>query len=407
VTYFNKTASGNTVAIGTFPTGALTFSLAAGSTLTVQFSVAVPANTPRGFVFNNFVGVTLGSTLLLSNVATVKFHLPEQGEPADVVVGCHITPDREASDDEDNEIKFSCNLSNIGFGKAKAFRLIIPIDINLVVAYALFDHPGVWVSSIVLTGDQPYLVISAPDMESEDEMLSTIVFHPKPGKSLKGTKISLQAVSGWDDDGGAGKNGKSNTAFVTFGSSNVNVSNGSTLQFDQGTVTTVAQQKITYTTNAFEPDEGVATWLSKPDNTNLVLVHLRADHDGKILYIFDTTGLAPGSYLLVAYGERTKIQIISIIIIIVTSGTTSTASPTVTSTTTITPSPTVTTTLTVSPTVTSTGTVTVTVTPSPTVTTTLTVSPTVTGTSTITPSPTVTTTSTVTVTMQAVLPKQH
>jgi CSLREA domain-containing protein len=325
-TAFTGGGATNTATVGTFPTGALTFSLAAGNSLLITYDVTVPTNAAPGAEFFNQVTVTAsgvnGGAPFNSNIAKVRIPGGEKGQPADVVIKCKITPDREASEDEFNEIKLSCKLKNQGKGRAKALRLYIPIDISLVLGYALFSDPGIWVSEIVLTGPQPYIIVSMPDMDNSDgDGEAVIVFRPnKAMGSLKGKKVSLRPFAGWDDDDGPGKRGKGNGLVFVFGDSNVDVSGGDTQQFEQGNVTITLNQKIEFSSELFEPDEWVDFWVTKPDNTSLSLLRVRADANGKVLILFDTSGLGVGSYVFVGRGSRTEILLVSIIIIISSDG---------------------------------------------------------------------------------------
>lgn len=323
-TSFSPAAGANSVTVGTFPVGSLNFNLAAGSALTIQFDVAVPTKTPAGSEFTNQVTVTAAGinsgAPFNSNVAKVKIPSPEdsKGLPANIVVRCKITPDREASEDEFNEIKIKCKLQNLGKGRARGLRLRIPIDVSLVIGYAVFSNSNMWVSKIVLTGDSPYLLISVPDLDENQDMDSTVVFRPNvtPGKKLKGTKVMLRCDAQWDDDDKPGKKGKSNGMVFVFGDSNRDVSNGETLPFNQGNQTIEVNQKVEFDSDLFEPDEDVDFWVTQPDNTSLPLPRIRANQDGKVLILFSSVGLAPGIYVFVGRGNRSEILIVSVITII-------------------------------------------------------------------------------------------
>lgn len=327
-TTFSTVAPGNSVTAGTFPTGALTFNLVSGSSLTITFDVTVPANAAPGASFFNLATVTAagvnGGAPFNSNLAKVKLPGDDKGSPADVVLRCKITPDREASDDEGNEIKITCKIKNAGKGRAHGLRIFIPIDISLIVGYASFSDPRMWVSQIILTGDSPYILVSMPDMDEGEDMTSTIVFRPKheDGKSLKGKKVALRVNAGWDDDDGPGKKRKSNGLVFVFGESNKDVSGGDTQQFTQGDVTLEINQKIEFGSEQFEPDEIVTFWLTKPDNTSIPLPQGRADRDGKIIFLLDAAslGLSPGVFVFVGRGNRTEILVVSVVIILQVGG---------------------------------------------------------------------------------------
>lgn len=334
------TASGT----GAFDTGK--FSLPAGVPKPGSSSRVTATATPAAGPTSEFA-LNIGVVVLSDND-------DQEHPPADIIVQCKITPDREASDDAANEIKLTCKLKNVGRGKAKGLKFRIPIDINLVIGYATFSDPRMWVSEIILTGDSPSIVITVPDMDESNELESIIVFRPKivPGFSLKGTKIVLRGEADWDDDDGPGKKHKSNGMVIVFGSSNVDQSGGTTLPFNQGNVTVVVNQKVQFDSDLFEPDEIVDFWITKPDNTSIALFRGPANSDGKLFFVLDTSNLEPGIYVFVGRGNRTEILVVSVVIIISAGGNgTPTPSPSAT------PSPSPSASPSASPTVTTTPTV--------------------------------------------------
>lgn len=374
-TDFSSSDPTNSISVGTFPSGTLTFTLAAKTVLAIKYEVKVPA--PGGedeASFGNYVTASSADVNdgqpFKSNVAEIFIrYKDDDGSKSDVVVRCKITPDREASDDEGNEISLKCKLKNIGQGKAKKGKLVIPLDIHLILGYAQFSDPRIWVSEIILIGDKPCIVISFPDMDSNDgEVEAVIVFRPNRGMgNLRGTKVFLRTEIGWDVRGVPGKKNKSNGVFFIFGAVNVNVSGGDTIPFDQPNVVIELGKKVEISSELFEPDEFVDFWLTDSNDVSIAFPRGRANGEGKLLFLFDATGLTTGVFVFVGRGHRTQIQIVCIITIVVIGGG---GTPTPTATATISPSPTVT----------ATTTPTVTVTVSPTPTSTVTVSPTPTDT---------------------------
>ncbi|HEX2911578.1 MAG TPA: right-handed parallel beta-helix repeat-containing protein [Chloroflexia bacterium] len=361
-TKFSTTSAGNTVTPASFPAGPLTFNLAAGSNLVITYQVTLPVGVAKSQIFTNFVtatatGVNNGQPFN-SNIFKVIFGEEEEHEKADVVVSCRVTPDREADENEDNEITLKCNLHNMGRGKAKGLKLFIPIDPHLVVGYADFSMAGMWVSEIVLVGDTPHVTVTVPDMESDMEAQSVLVFRPYKGlgKSLKGIKVKFRTLVVFDDGVSTGNQDESNAVNFVFGDTNLN-SQG-TFQFNQVNVTVQVSQSISLDSDLFEPDEGIDFWITGPDNKSSGFPRGRADKEGKVVFVLSPLNLLPGTYVFVGRGLRTGIQVVCIVVVL-SDDATPTASPSPSATASVSP----TATASVTPTVT--GTPSGTVTPAP------------------------------------------
>jgi hypothetical protein len=292
---------------------------AAGTTGTIAVSgVTIPANG-NCTITVNVTSNTLGSwtntvtnmsttetgSITVNATATLLVAIEDENKPpADLIGKLRVTPDRMASTDASNEISYTFSVRNVERGTAEFVRLELPIDPNLVVGYTRFTNPNIYVSEITTNS----VKISIPPIENGKEMTGTVVFRPKLGITTE-TKIFTRFKLGYDDPAGAGRQRQSNgvTFMLSSSGANLNVSNGNVQLFSPNNVSVKAGEKQTFAANFFIPGEALDIWITKADGTSISLGGGRADEEGNYSLVLDTTGLAPGSYSISIFGQRSEV----------------------------------------------------------------------------------------------------
>jgi hypothetical protein len=238
--------------------------------------------------------------------------VPAQQPPADLIVQLRQTPDRIAANNPENLVSYSFKVKNVGAGTASSLVLVLPIDPALEVGFATFDNPKAWVTTITTTS----VNISLPDLANQQVVSGTIVFRPKASPKA-GIKVSTRVTVKYDDPSGTGKSRISNGVTFSFGEpgSNQDVAGGNIQLMEPDNTTVKAGDKVVYLASFFVPDETVTFWLTKPDNSSLSLGTINSGETGAISITLDTTGLAPGSYVVAAYGNRSEITGSGILIV--------------------------------------------------------------------------------------------
>lgn len=220
-----------------------------------------------------------------------------QSPPADLVGQLRETPDRVASNDAQNLIRYTFTVKNVGQGKASAVSLTLPIDPGLVIGYTEFDNAAVWVSSLAADA----VVVSLPTLSNGEVVSGTIVFRPSlTPQPAPGTEVNSRYTLKWTNPDGGDKTSWSNAVSFEFGGSNTDVSGGEiqlmSADAPNGSV-------IVYHSDFWIPDEPVTAWITSPDNTSKELIQGNADADGHFAVPVDAAGHAAGTYVIAAYGQ--------------------------------------------------------------------------------------------------------
>jgi hypothetical protein len=225
-----------------------------------------------------------------------------QQPPADLIGQLRETPDRVASNDSENLIRYTFTVKNVGQGEAGFITIDLPIDPQLLIGFTEFTSHGVWVSS--LSADA--VVVSLPELSSNEVVSGTIVFRPNTSPvPTVGSEVSSRYNLKWTNPDGSDKTVLSNAINFEFGGagSNFDVSEGvvqlMTADAPNGT-------KIVYHSKFWIPNEIVSTWLTAPDSTSVALTQGNANALGEYSVEVDTAGLAPGTYVVAAFGQRSE-----------------------------------------------------------------------------------------------------
>lgn len=232
-----------------------------------------------------------------------KVIAPEQLPPADLVGQLRLTPDRVAANNAENLISFAFTVKNVGQGRATSVTVQLPIDPQLVIGYTEFNNPSVWVSAV----NTDSVIVSLPPLANNDIINGTLIFRPNPDTvPVPGSIFSTRYTLTWTNPAGDTRQKLSNGAAFTFGvaGSNLDVSGGlvQLMSADAPNGT-----KITYRSNFWIGDEIVTAWLTRPDNTSVELAQGLASPQGEFAVEVDSNGLAPGTYVVAAYGQRSQV----------------------------------------------------------------------------------------------------
>lgn len=240
----------------------------------------------------------------LCDIGAYEFSANGQEEPADLIGQLRESPDRVAANDAENVISYTFTVKNVGKGTAGAVSLTLPIDPQLVIGYTKFNDPRLWVSAV--TTDS--VMVGLPLLANNDVVSGTIFFRPNPAAApAAGSKVSTRYTLKWTNPAGDDKLVWSNAVSFDFGGpgSNLDVAGGQVqLMTSGGPVAN--STKMTYHSNFWIPNEIVTAWLTRPDGTSVALSEGRANDQGEYTIEVDTAGLAPGTYVVAAFGQRSE-----------------------------------------------------------------------------------------------------
>jgi uncharacterized repeat protein (TIGR01451 family) len=233
-------------------------------------------------------------------------------DPADLIPQLRVTPDRVAAKDEFNEISYTFKLKNVGLGTAGYLGIELPVDPNLVIGYTKFANPRVYVTTVTTTT----VSISLPPLNYNEVVTGTVIFRPKAGAQV-GAKVFTRYKVHYDDPTGVGMLRQSNAVAFVIGAagSNRDVSKGVIQLLGPDNASQKAGSSQTFTANFFIPDEQVSAWITRPDGKSIPLGNGRADQYGNYSLQIKTAGLAPGTYSVAIYGQRSEVTGSGILII--------------------------------------------------------------------------------------------
>jgi hypothetical protein len=224
--------------------------------------------------------------------------------PADLIGQLRQTPDRVAANDSENLISYIFTVRNAGRGQAGSVRLTLPVDPNLALGYTAFADGRVWVSQVAANS----LTVALPDLPSGEVISGTIFFRPQtdPAPAV-GTVVSGRYTIGWVNPAGDSRQALSNGVSFSFGGpgSNRDVSGGQ-VQLLSGGEIDPATARAVYQSGFWIPGEAVSAWLTRPDGTSIPLQAGQAGPSGDFRVEVNTANLAPGTYVVAAYGQRSQ-----------------------------------------------------------------------------------------------------
>ncbi|MBX0328311.1 VWA domain-containing protein [Oscillochloris sp. ZM17-4] len=220
---------------------------------------------------------------------------PTNAIPANVTVSLIADPNQAVAPSD--VIAYTFTATNRGKGTADETKITLPFDPSVVeLVDATFSRNTAWVSQVNTSSVE----IKTGTLSSGNDSVSGTVRFRVLGGTTTGTQLNTQASFTWSDAAGGGS-GNSNTVTVT-------VSDQSATQpYATLTVTPYsasAGDSFEVKGTGFIPNEPVTLWYNTPSNQDVAVKTVNANADGEIELTFSaTSGLAPGNYAMVAYGN--------------------------------------------------------------------------------------------------------
>ncbi len=235
---------------------------------------------------------------------------------ADTSIHINATPVAAAQVKPGQNFTSTFKVSNLGDGLARDVRLVMTYPSAVQVQAAAFDRTEAWVNATTATSLEARL----GDIGSHGGMVKMVVsFLTLPGYTA-GTPLQVQVRTNWNDIKGKNKhNGEAVPILV-----NEAVAANAASE-------TMSGQIVTVNGSGFKPGEPVHFWYNVPGGSVAPLyihngalttdktyrqsktnanakryvnneIKIYADANGRINITFNTAGLAPGSYSIVACG---------------------------------------------------------------------------------------------------------
>ncbi|MCS6879726.1 MAG: hypothetical protein RMK84_16900 [Oscillochloridaceae bacterium] len=227
---------------------------------------------------------------------------PEPGEPADMVVTIWPRPSVWVA--RGGLLEYEFRLTNYGRGTARETVVVFPINRAQVYGFytSLDSRAGDWVRSV----DQNSITVvfgplSAGARRSGKLFMRVNENLPLPSPTQTPVLIDTRASYTFRDDARGGGQ-RTNWAPVLVGSGPVDTPY---IWVQRTPMSGPAGTRFAFFTNRFLPGEGVTTWLNTPGG-RVQPLSLRgtANSEGSIELVLNSTGLAPGIYQIVLYGQR-------------------------------------------------------------------------------------------------------
>jgi hypothetical protein len=246
------------------------------------------------------------TAVYLPMVAGLRQALPGQGEPgpveptppgADVTVVAWPTPSIRAA--RDSILSYEIRLYNDGRGRASSTTVTVPFDPNQLrlVGSDMDRAAGDWVSEV-----RPNAVVVTFGALGEQRSRLAYVYFRVNRLLADNTVLNVRPNYRWSDARGTSER-SANWAPVVVGGGN---ENGAYLWMLVQPVTGLPGELRTFYSNRFVPGEVVTTWLNTRSGVMALDVTTTADGLGQVWMDYRPERLAPGSYQLVAYGNKSR-----------------------------------------------------------------------------------------------------
>lgn len=248
---------------------------------------------------------------------TTCFALPtvEVAPAADLIAQLRVTPDRTVNIAPTTDISYTLTVKNIGVGTANRVRINFPYDPNLTVGYATFSDPRMWVSAVVTDAAQPYVTVELPNMQNNEEFITTLVLRPS-ATATNGATIFNRFTVGWDDGNKSGNQAGSNGVRFSLTGGSLDNKGGEVQLFNPAAATVANGQSQVISGDFFAPDEMVSFWYTDKDGNSTALGTALAGSDGSISITIAPVNLVAGQqYVVAGYGNRSGVYGSSVITI--------------------------------------------------------------------------------------------
>jgi hypothetical protein len=250
--------------------------------------------------------VAAATAVYLPMVAGVRQVLPGPVDPgpveppppgADVTVVAWPTPSIRAA--RDSIISYEIRLYNDGRGRANSTTVTVPFDPNqlTLVGSDMDRAAGDWVSEVRSNA----VVVTFGALGDQRSRLAYVYF--RVNRLLAdNTVLNVRPSYRWSDARGTTER-SANWAPVVVGGGN---ENGAYLWMIVQPVSGLPGELRTFYSNRFVPGELVTTWLNTRNGVIALDITANADGLGQVWLDYRPERLAPGSYQLVAYGNKSR-----------------------------------------------------------------------------------------------------
>jgi hypothetical protein len=224
---------------------------------------------------------------------------PDDRKPADVAVALWAEPSIRVS--RAGTLTYEIRVRNYGSGAALRTEVELPFDRAQItpVGSQLDQSSGDWVSKLA----DKSLTVTFGEVGAGEERSGRIIFRVAGGLA-DNLVIPTRATFRWVDERRSSA-GTTNWAPVLVGGSNDNAAYVWLI-----VEPAVAGRDTTrgFYSDRFMPDEGVTTWLNMPGaQVRPLEVRGKANGVGQVWLSYKPSDLAPGTYQLVVYGNRSKL----------------------------------------------------------------------------------------------------
>lgn len=195
-------------------------------------------------------------------------------------------------------LEYEIRLINYGRGSADKITVVFPYNRSqyTLESTSLSSKAGDWVSKI----EQNSFTVTFGHLDAGARRSGKIFLRIK-GDLAYQTLLNIRASYDVNDGVTGGDQGRSNWAPVLVGSGASDAPYiWLSVQPDRGPAGT----KHTFVTNRLLPGEPVTTWLNTPQGVKPLSLRGTANSEGIVSLAFTSSGLARGTYQLVAYGNR-------------------------------------------------------------------------------------------------------
>ena len=200
----------------------------------------------------------------------------------------------------DGIVEYEIEIVNQGPGAAKNAVITMPFDpAEQRVLDARFSQTSTFVSKVVTNS----LEITTGSINANGGIITgTVRLLTRPTAPL-GASLGERLTYTWSD-GESGGSGRSNLTVLAVGETDNNQPT-----YPLGVTPTEGPVGATHVLGAtiFVPFETVTVWYHTPDNRDIAVGSFGVDAEGRVGVQFTTTGLVPGNYFFVAYGNRSRL----------------------------------------------------------------------------------------------------
>lgn len=225
---------------------------------------------------------------------------PVEPRPKSANVTAVVWPSPSIRVARDGTLAYEIRLYNDGEGSARSTRVTMPYDRTMLtpIGSRLDQGAGDWVSEL-----RPDAVVVTFGELGAKKMRTGWVYFRVASYLADNTVLSMRPTFQWSDARGTTSR-TSNWAPVLVGGGN---DSGAYVWTIVQPVTGLPNELRTFYSNRFAPGEVVTTWLNTPTGVMELDIHETVDQQGQVWVEYRPSRLAPASYQLVIYGNRSRL----------------------------------------------------------------------------------------------------